>query len=221
MKSHYSILTFIFFLLTNGLSANPESIFAAVEFSFQSNETTGQLAIIQSNAKMRIDLETDEKKFPKTSTIVDIKSNSAKVLLHERQVYFTLDYGLVKMFGAQAKNDVIKNFSVIETPLSFSGETQEILGLSCRKYIYESETQSIEVWLTTKLSSWLEIDFLPLPKIVCDDRYIGFPIEIEMKSKNSSAVFKLTPISSAFTAAPDHLFVEPEGYRKISMFGSE
>ncbi len=185
-----------------------------VIFQVMDESMTQNISYFVKDDKFRI--EPEESK-GQGVMIYDSESKTMIVVMPEQKMYMEMPMQMDS-----------ENMETDENGLEYfknTGETKEINGYTCERFIFKDEEGEGEAWMTKGLGGFLFFtDFgggqpkeEEWQKAMMDEGY--FPMEVSMvdESGNSKQVFRvieLTPMD-----LDDALFAPPAGFQKLDMKG--
>ncbi len=100
-----------------------------------------------------------------------------------------------------------------------TGETKEILGYKCEKYIFKEGEEVTEVWVTKELGSFM-FTATPAEKALVSNKHFKdgfFPLEIVIKDKNGKISGKVYATKLEKMKINDNEFTLPKEYTKMQI----
>lgn len=211
MKKFYGIAVIILFLSTL-VAAQPKSFEGYVEFKseFSDDGTEGKLNMdmnyfIKGN-RFRAELPSAE-----GTSILISDGNKSYMLLPDLKKYLDLS-------GFESKQSEGDN-TVEDISKSKTGETKEILGYKCEKYVFKESDSISEVWITKELGTFM-FAATPMEKSIISNNIFKdgfFPLEIIIKELNGTETGKVYATKIEKQKVGDSMFEIPSDYSKMDM----
>jgi outer membrane lipoprotein-sorting protein len=148
--------------------------------------------------------------------IFDWQTHEMIILMDKQKMYMVSELDPAKM--AYGKDH---HFKITKT-----GETQDILGYTCREYDYESDNGNGKVWLASGIGSWWGTEMAAQAnKLPPDQRAMVsmvvaqklFPMKTETMDKSGNAKSEMEVTKVDKKSLSSSLFEVPDGYRKLDM----
>lgn len=140
------------------------------------------------------------------SIIFDSKEFKMYVLVHDQKAY--MESMMMPMSTGSGGGSISK-----------TGETKNILGYDCEKFLFDQEGKKGEAWMTTELGAFMffmesQEEMPGWQTEVLDAGY--FPLKVEEYDDNGNAtVFTVREVTPMELSA--ELFEIPAGYKKIDL----
>jgi len=163
--------------------------------------------------KMRTQMESKE---GMVGGIFDWQTHEMIILMDSQKMYMVSD-----LHPEQFVYGKDHHFKITKT-----GETQEILGYTCREYDYESDNGKGKVWLAPGIGSWWGTEMAAQAnKLPPDQRaMVGmvvaqklFPMKSETMDQSGNAKAEMEVVKVDKKSLDPSLFEVPEGYKKLDM----
>ncbi|MGM0376937.1 MAG: DUF4412 domain-containing protein [Bacteroidota bacterium] len=219
------IPTFLIFTLLVG--------FSTISFSQNSNfegrvkvnsEHEGNKHVVEYFLKgEKLRMETDQ-----TQKMVVISDKEDMiVLMPQNQTYMEFPKEQVeqmqKMMGNGQKSDS-KNLIDEDMKLEKTGETKDILGRECEKWVYEDNDKKVETWAARGFSNFM--GFKSPMEGGNPDAWKGlfgdpdlFPMKMTQWDKDGNETYKFEVTEMEEESLSEDLFAAPSDYEKMNMMG--
>ena len=202
MKELNTTLALIFFLLIS-TAYSQESFEGKVVFDVEENGKKQEMDYYAKDKKFR--MEMPEKG---GSIIFDSNKLNMYILMDKEKMYMETQMMPLSMTGAGS--------------VSKTGETKNILGYECEKFVFEQEDLNGEAWMTDELGAFMffmesQQSMPSWQSEILDAGY--FPLQVTQRSKredNQSVynVIEVTPMELS-----EDLFEVPPSYEKLDLTG--
>jgi hypothetical protein len=148
--------------------------------------------------------------------IFDWQTHEMIILMDKQKMYMVSELDPAKM--AYGKDH---HFKITKT-----GETQNILGYTCREYDYTSDNGNGKVWLAPGIGNWWGTEMAAQAnKLPSDQRALVnmvvaqklFPMKSETMDQSGNAKSEMEVTKVEAKSLSSSLFEVPDGYRKLDM----
>lgn len=141
------------------------------------------------------------------------------MLMDDQKMYMEMPTDMINQH-MEANDDESDN----EVDFKPTGETKEILGYTCEKWIYSGDDNSAEVWMAKNMGNFKFFDGggMGKPKRKSNweteiEKSGYFPMLVINKDKTGAVLNQLEVTSVKKKSIDDSHFKIPEGYQKFSM----
>jgi hypothetical protein len=162
--------------------------------------------------------------------ITDFKNRQIIILMPQQQMYMVQqlpDPDAAAKAGAQAAGTPGAAANASNTSFKDTGETETILGYTCKKYVITSPKGTAEIWATDKLGMFNGLTMGGPPgrrqqaaqeweSVIKGSGF--FPMRV-VTNEGGKEKFKLEVTSVEKASLPDSLFAPPDGWRKLDLGG--
>jgi Domain of unknown function (DUF4412) len=195
------LIYFMIFILPAGKSFSQEAFEGKVIFSVEEQGKKQIMDYYAKNKKFRMEI-------PDKGGTVLFDSNKLKmyVIMDEQKMYMETDMLPMSMGGA---GNVTK-----------TGETKNILGYDCEKFVFEQKDMNGEAWMTTELGAFMffmekQKDMPGWQKEVLDAGYFPLHVTQHDKRRDVTSVYDVKEVTPMKLS--DDLFFTPPGYQKFDL----
>lgn len=162
------------------------------------------------DSRMRIEVPLDGDN--KAVSIVNLNAREISILMPGQNMYMVMP--------VPAGGDVVEGSG---PRLVDTGETMEILGYDCTRYLLEDNIRAIEVWATKELGPYVGASD-PMQrkgaKNAWETMLAGaglFPLRVTDRDSDGNLVFSLDVTEIDPSPLDEALFTIPEGYQEFKM----
>jgi hypothetical protein len=146
------------------------------------------------------------------------KDGKTYMLMPAQNMYMEFEEGMFDMMEDESVEEEEYN-----KPVN-TGETKDILGYSCEKWIFEDEEYITEVWAAKGLGEFVMLS-APMAEEKMPDWYNDlseggfFPMLVEAKKRDGSLDGRMEVVEIKEESVPNSMFEIPSNYSKFSMPG--
>jgi hypothetical protein len=187
-------------------------LFSEVALTQENFEGKVKFDVEEDGKKQVMDYYAKDKKFrmevpDKGGTILfDSQALKMYVIMDEQKMYMETQMMPLSMGG--------------DGSVSKTGETKNILGHECEKFIFDQENLSGEAWMTKDLGAFMffmesQQDMPAWQSEVLDAGY--FPLEVTQYNKREKTKSVYNVIEVEPMELSDDLFIPPANYQKLDM----
>ncbi len=206
------LLTCFAFLTPLGLSA--ATFEGQIEMSISEGRQTHHVSYQSKEGRMRISMPLPE--MGEATAIVDFEAGRMLMLIPQMQAYMEIPFD-VTMGQAQAR-------TTHAGELQNTGETKQILGYTCTKYLYDDREGQVEIWATDQLGQFMSLpQGNPLqggaPKAGWENAIEGdfFPMLLVAVNPRGQERMRLEVTGVKKLSLPDSAFAPPADYKPFNM----
>jgi len=135
----------VYFLLFTQIIFSQSGFEGRVKFQFNEDGDLQVMEYFVKNDKFRMESPEGD-----GTVIFDTKAGKMLILMSEEKMYMEMPVNMSK--------DVYTSIDDAKGSFTKTGETKEILGYKCEKFLFEDENQKGEVWMTKELGGFLLFD---------------------------------------------------------------
>ena len=186
-----------------------------VHFDMKSGRDTQKVAYAIKGERARFEMPGTN--FP--GAVIDVPKKEMRVLMPEQKMYMALS-----LADAEA---IAKKGGKNEVEFEDTGETEEILGRTCRKYRVSDRNGVTNLWAAEGIGTFMGnlgggalrrgSDLPAWQRTLVEKGF--FPLRIVGSNKKGKETFRMEATKIDETSLPDSLFEVPEGYQKFNMGG--
>lgn len=217
-----TLLISIIFLAFSIVSLAQNSTFEGqVKINGEQEGTEYEIEYFLKGEKMRMEVQRPQK------IVLISDEEDMTMLMPENKQYITFPKDQVermqRMMGS-GQTSGTKELIDKDMDLQNTGETKEILGRECERWVYEDEDKKVETWVTSGFRNFM--GFTSPLEGGNSDAWKGlfgnpdlFPMEMTQwdKDGNETSKFKITQMEEK--SLSNDLFTPPSDYEKMNMMG--
>lgn len=200
MKNLNIVLALIIFLLA-GITFAQEAFEGKVIFEVQEEGNKQVMDYYAKDKRFRMDMPEEG-----GSIVFDSQALKMYVIMDEQKMYMESQMMPLSMGGAGS--------------VSKTGETKNILGYDCEKFLFEQEDLKGETWMTKELGAFMFFmeSQQKMPAWQSEVLHAGyFPLQVTQfnKRENSQSVYNVIEVTPMELSSD--LFVPPANYQKLDL----
>jgi hypothetical protein len=142
LKKHLSVL---FLLILTSLLFSQQSFEGKVVFQVEDGNDQQVLNYFVKGKKFRMEMPGGE-----GAMVYDVQAGKMLVLMSEQKMYMEMPVDLPK--------ETLNEIEEAEGSFKRTGETKEILGYTCEKFLFDSGENRGEAWMTKELGGFMLFD---------------------------------------------------------------
>lgn len=203
MKKFNIVLALIIFLLA-GITFAQEAFEGKVKFNVDENGKKQVMDYYAKDKKFRMEM-------PNKGGVILFNSNEFKmyILVEKDKIY--MESTMMPMSMSSGGGSISK-----------TGETKNILGYNCEKFLFTQKDVKGEAWMTDELGAFMffmesQKEMPEWQKKILDAGY--FPLQITQynKRKNKQSIYNVVEVTPMELS--DDLFEVPPSYKKLDLSG--
>lgn len=187
-----------------------ESFEGAIHYTLQSEAELMQMTHFIKDSRMRIEVPLDGTN--KAVSIVNLTSREIAILMPGQKMYMVMPIPA----GGNGNDTVAPQ-------LVNTGETMDILGYECTRYLLTDGGREVEVWATRELGPYISASD-PMQKKgsknAWEQMLAGaglFPLRVAERDRNGDQIFGLDVTEIDRGPLDEALFTIPDGYQEFKM----
>ena len=200
MKKLNIVLALIIFLLA-GITFAQEAFEGKVQFNVEEDGQKQVMDYYAKDKKFRLDMPEKG-----GSVIFDSQKFKMYVIMDEQKMYM--------------ENSMMPMSAGAGGSISKTGETRNILGYDCEKFLFDQKDMKGEAWMTKELGAFMffmesQQDMPDWQSEVLDAGY--FPLQVTQYDKNGNvaSIFNVKEVTPMELSSD--LFVVPSSYKKMDL----
>jgi hypothetical protein len=188
------------------------------EVKMRMSESEGRTIDISYFVKENLIRFGSEMAGQKMGIIFNSEKNVMLMIMDEQKMYMEMPMDMVNK-----QMEMEENKTGSENKFKATGETKEIIGYACEKWLYEDDKNIAEVWMTKDIGQFkfFEGGFGKNKKSGSWESSIEksglFPVLVINRDKSGKELNKLEVTSIDKKELNDNLFTVPAGYKKFDM----
>jgi len=208
----------MFFILTAIISAQGFEGF--VKYKIDAAGESTNLKYYKKGDMMRMEPELKEMQM---GGAIIFKGDKTYMLMPGQKMYMEIGDNMPGMMGGQLKDDSKMDDEDFEKPTN-TGETKDILGYTCEKWIFKDAENTVELWAAKGLGDFVMLSS-PMAQQGMPDWYNEiseggfFPMVVKAMDVDGNVESKMEVVEIDEESVPDSMFEIPSGYKKFSMPG--
>lgn len=153
------------------------------------------------------------------------KGDKTYMLMPGQKMYMEMSDNMPGMMGGRLKDDNSDMDEDFEKPIN-TGETKDILGYTCEKWIFKDDETTVELWAAKGLG-----DFVMLSSPMGQDNLPNwyneiseggfFPMSVTAMDSDGNVQSKMEVIDIKEESVADSMFEIPSNYKKFNIPGME
>lgn len=224
MKSLFRAVTFFGFLTASTLSAL--AFEGKVSLGFTEGKGREQIVDYAMKGSL-VRMEPKMKDAGGAAMIMDATKGEMTILMPEQRMYMIMS---MRPNAAPGQADG----AATEAKIEKTGRTEMILGYLCEEYVTTDHGQTVALWLTDKLGTFMGLSGgNPMSgmmggrgaktaksagwETLLKEKGGVFPLRVVVTEKSGKDSFRLEAKKIELGTLPDELFVPPAGFQKFSM----
>lgn len=200
MKKLNIVLALIIFLLA-GITFAQEAFEGKVQFNVEEDGQKQVMDYYAKDKKFRLDMPEKG-----GSVIFDSQKFKMYVIMDEQKMYM--------------ENSMMPMTAGAGGSISKTGETRNILGYDCEKFLFDQKDMKGEAWMTKELGAFMffmesQQDMPDWQSEVLDAGYFPLHVTQHNTRKNVTSVYDVKEVTPMELS--DDLFVVPSSYQKMDL----
>lgn len=200
MKKLNIVLALIIFLLA-GITFAQEAFEGKVQFNVEEDGQQQVMNYYAKDKKFRLDMPEKG-----GSVIFDSQKFKMYVIMDEQKMYM--------------ENSMMPMTAGAGGSISKTGETRNILGYDCEKFLFDQKDMKGEAWMTKELGAFMffmesQQDMPDWQSEVLDAGYFPLHVTQHNTRKNVTSVYDVKEVTPMELS--DDLFVVPSSYQKMDL----
>lgn len=210
-----SKLKFVLVVLIAAVVISAQSFEGFVKYKIEGEGETSFLKYYKKGENVRMEPEMKDMEI---GGAILFKEGKTYMLMQAQNMYMVFEEGMFDMMEDEAEEEEEYN-----EPVN-TGETKDILGYSCEKWIFDDEDYITEVWAAKGLGEFVILS-APMAKEKMPDWYNDiseggfFPMLVEAKKRDGSLDGRMEVVEIKEESVPNSMFEIPSNYSKFSMPG--
>jgi hypothetical protein len=216
LKGGYmSKLKLILIVLIAAVVISAQSFEGFVKYKVEGEGETSFLKYYKKGENVRMEPEMKDMEM---GGAILFKDGKTYMLMPAQNMYMEFEEGMFDMMEDESVEEEEYN-----KPVN-TGETKDILGYSCEKWIFEDEEYITEVWAAKGLGEFVMLS-APMAEEKMPDWYNDlseggfFPMLVEAKKRDGSLDGRMEVVEIKEESVPNSMFEIPSNYSKFSMPG--
>lgn len=206
-------ITVLFIFLFQSLSFSQSSFEGKIDMKMTFDGRTHNMSYLVKNDKIRMEFNRGGHT---GAVIIDPANKSTIVLMPQQKMYMEMPVTKEMEEGISKKNKDVK--------FSKTGETKTINGYKCEKWVYSSDDEQGEAWMTKDLGSFTLFSGGPMRRQNNQPDWMkelenegAFPMLVTIKDKSGNDKGQLEVTSVKKESLNSDLFTPPSDYKKFDM----
>lgn len=200
MKKLNIVLALIIFLLA-GITFAQEAFEGKVQFNVEEDGQQQVMNYYAKDKKFRLDMPEKG-----GSVIFDSQKFKMYVIMDEQKMYM--------------ENSMMPMTAGAGGSISKTGETRNILGYDCEKFLFDQKDMKGEAWMTKELGAFMffmesQQDMPDWQSEVLDAGYFPLHVTQHNTRKNVTSIYDVKEVTPMELS--DDLFVVPSSYQKMDL----
>ena len=200
MKKLNIVLALIIFLLA-GITFAQEAFEGKVQFNVEEDGQQQVMNYYAKDKKFRLDMPEKG-----GSVIFDSQKYKMYVIMDEQKMYM--------------ENSMMPMTAGAGGSISKTGETRNILGYDCEKFLFDQKDMKGEAWMTKELGAFMffmesQQDMPDWQSEVLDAGYFPLHVTQHNTRKNVTSIYDVKEVTPMELS--DDLFVVPSSYQKMDL----
>jgi len=200
MKKLNIVLALIIFLLA-GITFAQEAFEGKVQFNVEEDGQKQVMDYYAKDKKFRLDMPEKG-----GSVIFDSQKFKMYVIMDEQKMYM--------------ENSMMPMTAGAGGSISKTGETRNILGYDCEKFLFDQKDMKGEAWMTKELGAFMffmesQQDMPDWQSEVLDAGYFPLHVTQHNTRKNVTSIYDVKEVTPMELS--DDLFVVPSSYQKMDL----
>ncbi len=210
-----SKLKLILIVLIAAVVISAQSFEGFVKYKVEGEGETSFLKYYKKGENVRMEPEMKDMEM---GGAILFKDGKTYMLMPAQNMYMEFEEGMFDMMEDESVEEEEYN-----KPVN-TGETKDILGYSCEKWIFEDEEYITEVWAAKGLGEFVMLS-APMAEEKMPDWYNDlseggfFPMLVEAKKRDGSLDGRMEVVEIKEESVPNSMFEIPSNYSKFSMPG--
>lgn len=192
-----------------------------VKYKVEGEGETTFLKYYKKGDQVRMEPETDQMQM---GGVILFKDGKTFMLMPAQNMYMEFSDEMYNMMDIGEDDDTSEEAEEDFDMPEKTGETKDILGYSCEKWIFEDEEYTTEVWAAKGLGEFVLLS-VPMGKQNMPEWYNDiseggfFPMLVEAKDAGGRIGGRMEVVDIKEESVSDSMFEIPENYTKFEMPG--